>query len=68
MATPQDLLTQALAARHALITGQQAVEVDFGTYRTKFTPANRDALDSYISELQTQIAGLQRRGAIGVIF
>lgn len=66
--TDQQLLDEAMAARHALVTGQQAIEVDFGTYRTKFNPSNRDALDSYIAELQARIAGEARRGAIGVIF
>lgn len=66
--TDQERLDAAIDARHQLVIGTRAVEVDTGTYHTRFTPANRDALDSYISELQATIAGAQKRGAIGVIF
>jgi hypothetical protein len=66
--TDQDLLTQASLARHKLLTGTSAVEVDMGGYRARFTPANREALESYINELQDRIAGVQRRGAIGIVF
>lgn len=66
--TDADRLAAAKDARHQLVTGAQAVEVDFGIYKTKFTPANREALDSYISELEASIAGGKRRGAIGFIF
>jgi hypothetical protein len=65
----QDLLTQAHLARYKLITGTAPVEVDMGTHRVRFTPANRDALESYIAELQDRINGVQRtRGAIGIVF
>lgn len=66
--TDQDRLAAAIDARHKLVTGAKAVKVDFGIYRTEFTPANREALDSYISELEAKVAGGARRGAIGVIF
>lgn len=66
--TDQDRLAAAIAARHQLVTGVQAVEVDLPGYRARFTPANREALDSYITELQAGIAGKQTRGAIGVVF
>jgi len=56
-------------ARHLLITGTMAVEVEVaGGMRVTFTPANREALESYISELQAQINGTQIRGALGFIF
>lgn len=64
----QDLLDQANAARHKLLTGIAVVEVDMGTYRARFTPANREALDAYIQELEERIAGTPRRGAIGFVF
>ncbi len=71
--TDQDALDAALTARHKLLTGASAVEVDvMGTgganYRTRFTPANREALESYIAELQAKIAGTARRGALGFVF
>jgi hypothetical protein len=66
--TTLDLLTQALSARHKLLTGTSAVEVDMGGYRARFTPANREALESYINELQDNISGVQARGAIGFVF
>ena len=66
--TDQDCLAAAQVARHKLLLGAQAVEVDFGTYRAKFTPANREALESYISELQARIANKPVRGAIGIVF
>ncbi|MBI1202555.1 MAG: hypothetical protein GC182_08595 [Rhodopseudomonas sp.] len=69
MATDQDLLDQANAARHKLLTGTSAVEVDMGTYRARFTPANREALESYIAELSARISGCApRRGAVGIVF
>jgi hypothetical protein len=66
--TDADRLALAKDARHKLLLGQAAVEVDFGTYRTKFTPANREALDSYIAELEAAICGQPSRGAIGFVF
>lgn len=71
--TDQDLLNQAEAARHDLLIGALAVEVDVigasgGGMRTKFTAANREALESYIDELRQRIAGKRTRGAIGIVF
>jgi hypothetical protein len=68
--TDQDALTAALTARHKLLTGAAVVEVDIasaggGSYKTRYTPANRAALESYIQELQSRIAGTVTRGAIG---
>lgn len=67
-ATDQDRLDAAQAALHKLLTGTSVVEVDTGQYRAKFTPANIDALRSYIAELQQKLAGAAPRGAIGFIF
>lgn len=70
--TDQEMLDAALLARHQLLMGQSTVECDFGgagaQQRVKFTPANADRLDAYIAELQARIAGLPRRGAIGIVF
>lgn len=66
--TDQERLDAAIAARDKLLRGEQANEVHLVGYSAKFTPANRDELDSYITQLQASIAGKNRRGAIGVIF
>lgn len=62
-----ELLAQAQAALHALLTGQQMVEVDYNGRRVKFTPATVNNLRAYISELQARIANQCQRGAIGFI-
>lgn len=57
MATPAQLLTQAEAAYHALLTGKQArVVVDQNGERIEYTSANRDALRAYIEELRAKVA------------
>lgn len=71
--TDQEALAAAQDARHKLLIGARAVEVEVigtggATYRTKFTPANREALDAYIQELTEKIAGKPRYGAIGFVF
>jgi len=71
--TDADALVAAQAARHKLLTGTAAVEVDVqsaggGGYRTKFTPANREALEAYIDELEQRINGRRTRGAVGFVF
>ena len=43
------MLDAAIAARHKLLTGTNAVEVDQDGYTVKFTAANREALDGYIA-------------------
>jgi hypothetical protein len=68
MMTDADRLAAAIDARHRLLTGTAAVEVDTGLYKTKFTPANREALDAYITELTARLANQQTRGAIGFVF
>jgi hypothetical protein len=63
----EDRLAAAVSARHKLLTGTAAVEVDTGVYKTRFTPANREALEAYIAELQDKISGRRRSGAIGFV-
>jgi hypothetical protein len=66
--TNEGRLAAAQAARHQLITGGLPVEVEIaGGMRVTYAPADRDALESYISELQAAIAGTQTRGALGFI-
>jgi hypothetical protein len=68
-ASNADRLTAAIDARHQLLVGAKAVSVEVaGGMRVTFTPANREALESYISELQSAIDGTQTRGAIGFVF
>lgn len=72
-ATAQTYLTRAIAAFDKLMTGAAVVEVDIvasgGGYKTRFTPANREALESYIAALEERVAGTcDRRGAIGIVF
>ena len=62
------MLDAAIAARHKLLTGTNAVEVDQDGYTVKFTAANREALDGYIAELEAKIAGRRTRGAVGIVF
>lgn len=64
-----DRLAEAQLALHRLQIGQAFVEVTVASgSTTKFTPANRDQLQSYIQQLQDQIGGINNRGAIGVVF
>lgn len=64
----QQLLDDARDKYHKLLTGRSAVEVDMGTHRTKFHPADADKLHTYIQQLEDKIGGACRVGAIGVIF
>lgn len=71
--TDQERLNAAIDARHKLLLGQSVVEIDIMgsngvNQRTRFTPANREALEAYIAELQAKIAGCSLRGAIGIVF
>ena len=62
------LLNDAQIALHKLRTGAQVVEVDTGDYRAKFTPANLENLQAYVTDLQEQLAGTPHAGAIGFYF
>ena len=62
MATDSELLAEALAARHALLTGTMTASVRFADGRAvTYTAANLGQLDSYIAELRASIAGSRRR-------
>jgi hypothetical protein len=63
------MLAEAQLALHRLQIGERAQRVTLESGRTvEFTPADIDKLTAYVTQLQMQIAGTYRRGAIGVIF
>jgi predicted house-cleaning NTP pyrophosphatase (Maf/HAM1 superfamily) len=66
--TDQQMLDDAAAKYHKLVTGAQAVEVDFGTHRAKFAVADANKLKNYIQQIEDKIAGATRIGAIGIVF
>lgn len=70
MATTAELLQQARDARHKLVTGQLArVFMDQNGERVEFVATNIGALDSYIRQLESDLAGVARaRKPIGFIF
>ncbi len=56
--TKEQLLADAQAQYHLLITGQQAkVFVDQNGERVEYTAANRADLSKYIERLKAEIAG-----------
>jgi hypothetical protein len=55
--TTQQLLDEALAARHALLTGKAMVSVGFGDRRVEYTAAKLPDLERYIAELRRSLAG-----------
>lgn len=58
MATTLELLTEARAAYHSLMTGTMArVVVDQNGQRVEFTAANSTKLYGYIQELERLLAG-----------
>ena len=59
MATTQQLLDEAEAAYHKLQTGTMArVVVDIDGSRVEFTPANKQALYTYIQQLQARLGSV----------
>lgn len=53
MATPAELLAEAEAARHALLTGKQVVKVSTADGESvDYAAADMAALDTYISQLR----------------
>lgn len=67
--TAQQKLDAARVAYHNLVTGQQArVIVDQNGERVEFTMANRAALKAYISQLEAEIAGTNKRFPLRVYF
>ena len=58
MATTAELLAEAKAALHQLVTSQSPVEVrDSDGSSVRFTPGNVSRLRTYIAELEAQLAG-----------
>lgn len=56
MATTADLLAEAKAALHKLLTGQAVASFrDSNGELVTYTAANRGALSSYIAELERQL-------------
>lgn len=53
----QQRLTEALAARHALIVGRAKVSIGFGERRLEYTAATLKDLDAYIAELRRELRG-----------
>lgn len=70
--TPQERLVEAKAALHAImIGGGVRVVVDQNGERVEYTPANRQALITYIAMLEAEIANggsTQRVGPIRFFF
>lgn len=65
-------LSEARLALHKLMTGGQAVEVNHGDQKIRFTEINRPDLEAYIQKLENQCGGTagapKRRAPLGVIF
>ncbi len=66
--TPQDMLADAQAKLHLLLTGRLSVEVIADGYVVRYARADIPQLKAYIATLQAQIAGLATSGAITTIF
>lgn len=75
-ATKRLWLAEAELALHRLLTGQQAVEIDFGPSKgVKYTQANVDDLRAYVSQLRREVAECDgtaattpRRGPVRFVF
>jgi len=57
MANTQQLLDEAIDARHKLIVGRARVSVGFGDRRVEYTAATLKQLDAYIAELRRKLSG-----------
>lgn len=68
--TPQERLTEAKAALHALLTGTSVVEVrDADGSAVTYSRASAAGLRAYIQDLQAEVAGMSRvRGPLKVSF
>ncbi len=71
LATLQTRLAEAESAFHKLVIGGQAVEIQHGDMRKRYTPGEAGELASYIDRLKSEIellggtvAGLRRRGLV----
>ena len=54
--TTQQVLDEAIAARHALLVGKATVSVGFGERRLEYTAAKLRDLESYIAELRRTLS------------
>lgn len=60
MATLQDQLDEAIAARHAWRTGRARTTVTFGDRTIQYSVEGMAQLDAYIASLQRQLSGAAR--------
>ncbi len=58
MATLQEQLDEALAARHAWCIGRTRVTVTFGDRTLQYSVEGMKQLDAYIAQLRRQINGV----------
>jgi len=59
MATLQQHLDEALAARHAWRTGQTRASISMGGRTVQYSTEGLRQLDAYIGELRRQISGVR---------
>ena len=57
MATTQEMLDEALAARHKIMLGKAVVSIAGSGDSVAYSTANISRLDAYIAELRQLIAG-----------
>lgn len=60
MATTQEQLDEAIAARHAWRTGQTRSSVSFGDRTIQYSVDGLKQIDAYIAELRRTLAGTTR--------
>lgn len=60
MATLQEQLDEAIAARHAWKTGKTRTSMTLGNRTIQYSVEGLKQLDAYIAELRRQIAGTAR--------
>ncbi|ODT97275.1 MAG: hypothetical protein ABS82_01075 [Rhodanobacter sp. SCN 67-45] len=60
MATVQDQLDEAIAARHAWRTGATRSAVTFGDRTIQYSVEGLKQIDAYIAGLRRQLAGVSR--------
>lgn len=60
MATLQEQLDEAIAARHAWKTGKTRTSMTLGNRTIQYSVEGLKQLDAYIAELRRQIAGTTR--------
>lgn len=67
IATLQQRLVEAEAAKHALLTGKQRVSIGYGDKSVSFERSDLAKLEAYIVELRAQL-GQSRRRPLRVTF